>query len=96
MPADHSVGLDEHQGIRPLRPQMPKRYPKQTIHAVQRWSRLFAFEDDELLAKSGCLQNEIVAGDEIGREISENGNNEHDHHSNSTRPASNSLIWFRY
>ena len=44
---------------------------------------MFAFEDDELLAKSGCLQNEIMEGDEIGSEISENGNNEYDHHSNS-------------
>jgi len=39
---------------------------------------LYAFEDDELLAKSGCLQREIMAGDELGPEISENGNNEHD------------------
>jgi hypothetical protein len=94
MPADHGVWLDEHQGIRPPRAQMPKRNPKQTIHAVQRWSRLFAFEDDELLAKGGCLQNEIMAGDEIGTEIIENGNNEYDRVLRG--PARNSLIWFRY
>jgi hypothetical protein len=30
-------------------------------------------------ASESCLQNEIMAGDELGPEISKNGNNEHDH-----------------
>lgn len=64
VPSDHSVRLDDNKRVLPAGPERAKCDPEQPIMYVQRWSRSFPFENNDLLAKSKDLQSKISAGTE--------------------------------
>ena len=50
MPADHGLGLNDGENVRPSRPQLAQDGPEEAIEPSQR-ARPFPFEDGDLLAQ---------------------------------------------
>ena len=61
MPEDHGLGLYQDQRAGPGGPETAENDPKQPVQITHGGSRLFAFEDRQLLAEGGNFQREIVS-----------------------------------
>ena len=88
MPADHGVGLDDNQDVRPSEPKSTKGNPKKPVTPLQSRTWPFSFEDDDLLAQGQNLQAELVAATDEGVKVEEQGDNELEHELGGTELAS--------
>ena len=61
MPGDDALGLYQDQCVGPGRPATAENDPKQPVEFTHLGSRLFAFEDRQLLAEGGDFHREMVS-----------------------------------
>lgn len=80
-PGNDGFGLHDNERSRPAASHTPECQPEEPVNLAQSGAGLCPFEDDELLAKSGSLQPELVARNEVRANIGESRENEPDHQS---------------
>jgi hypothetical protein len=78
-------GLYDNERARPAAPHTPDYGSKEPVDLAESGAGLLPFEHDELLAKSGGFQPELVARNKVRANIGESGENEPDHHSDVIR-----------
>jgi hypothetical protein len=59
VPADHGVWLDDHQDVRPARPEPGEHEPEGAVGLVEAWASRRAPRVGQLLAKGEVLQGKI-------------------------------------
>src|SRR6266404_8258524 len=55
MPGDNGFGLEQHQGLLPIRPKAPQANPKQSVGAAEFGFASLAFEHNELVPQGQIL-----------------------------------------
>ena len=85
MPENDGFGLHDNERARPTAPHTPERSPEEPINLAESGAGLLPLEDDELLAKSGCLQPELMASNKVRANIGESRENERNHQSDLMR-----------
>ena len=64
MPADYRLRFRDNENGSPARPDTTKAYPKQPVQRIQPRTRLFSFEDGELLPQGKDLDGVVSASAE--------------------------------
>jgi hypothetical protein len=87
VPGNDSFSLHNNEPARPAAPDSPEYDPEESVDQAQSGAGLLPLEHDQLLAKSGGFQPELVARNKVRTNISESRENEPDHHSDVMRNA---------
>ena len=61
MPSNHSVGLDDVEGLSPIGPQAAEEIPEGTIPPSEGWSARIALEDFDLVTQGGVFEDQGLA-----------------------------------
>ena len=62
MPGDDGLGLEEQQGLLPVRPKAPQANPKQSVGGAEFGFASLAFEHGELMPEGQILEHESGMG----------------------------------
>jgi hypothetical protein len=79
MPGDDGLGLEEQQGLLPVRPNAPQTNPKQSVGGAEFGFASLAFEHGELMPEGQILEHESGMGLEASEQATEKQQKELEH-----------------
>ena len=71
LPADESLGLENHQRSSPMRPDFHEQQPEVTVRPMKLRPGRPAFEDGDLVSEGEILQGEIMLGTEPAQQVAQ-------------------------